>query len=113
MWLTHQPAATVPFYQAMDPDGRHARCADLLFGLGEVVGLGERHKGAAETIEALRLHRVAIEEYDWYVRMKRDYPMTTSGFGLGVERFLAWTLGHSDIRDIHLFSRLRGIESKP
>jgi asparaginyl-tRNA synthetase len=113
VWLTNMPADSVPFYQAVETGSGYALCADLLFGPGEVVGLGERHVGAAQTLAALRRQGVATDEYEWYLRMKHEYPLVTSGFGLGLERYLAWVLRHDDIRDIHLFSRLRGIESRP
>ncbi|WP_140875089.1 asparagine synthetase A [Myxococcus xanthus] len=113
VWLTHLPSQVVPFYQAVMADGEYALCADLLFGLGEVVGCGERHLGYAETMAALRTHQVDPNDYDWYLRMKREYPLRTAGFGLGLERYLAWVLRHDDVRDIHLITRLKGYDSIP
>ncbi|MEV0008969.1 asparagine synthetase A [Streptomyces sp. NPDC051840] len=108
VWLTDLPKMTVPFYQADRPDGT-ARCADLLFGTGEVVGCGERHVTMQDTVRALNEHQVAVSDYDWYVRMKELAPMRTAGFGLGLERFLMWALDHEDIRDLHVMPRLRGV----
>jgi asparaginyl-tRNA synthetase len=113
VWLTHQPANAVPFYQAVEENGEYALCADLLFGVGEVVGLGERHTNAAAVVKALEQHHVEPATYAWYVRMKQRYPLNTAGFGVGLERYLMWVLGHDDIRDIHLISRLKGITSAP
>ncbi len=113
VWVTHFPWMSVPFYQAKDKSGKYAKCADLLFGIGEVVGCGERHVGHDETLDALNLHEVDPKEYDWYLRMKREFPMKTSGFGLGVERFLLWVLKHEDIRDIPIMSRLKNIDYAP
>jgi asparaginyl-tRNA synthetase len=111
VWLTHLPAISVPFYQALDPGKKYALCADLLMGIGEVVGAGERHSNAEETMAALQAHKIDPSGYDWYLRMKRDYPMRTAGFGLGIERFLLWLLNHDDIRDVSLISRIKGFES--
>ncbi|OKI02726.1 hypothetical protein A6A06_16165 [Streptomyces sp. CB02923] len=108
VWVTHMPALAVPFYQAGDDDGT-ARCADLLFGLGEVVGCGERHATKEATLRALDEHHVAPDKYDWYLHMKDAAPMRTAGFGLGLERFLAWVLQHDDVRDLHVMPRLKGV----
>jgi asparaginyl-tRNA synthetase len=113
VWLTNPPATSVPFYQAKDGSGENALCADLLFGIGEVVGCGQRHFGYKETIDALEEHEVDESEYEWYLKMKKNYPMQTSGFGLGIERFLMWILRHEDIRDIPLFNRLKGFNDAP
>jgi aspartyl/asparaginyl-tRNA synthetase len=107
VWLTHPPHLSVPFYQAVESDGT-ARCADLLMGIGEVVGCGERHATRTETEVALALHGVAASEYEWYLRMKESAPLTTAGFGLGLERFLLWAIDHDDIRDLHVMPRLKG-----
>ncbi|MEV7780022.1 amino acid--tRNA ligase-related protein [Kitasatospora sp. NPDC088351] len=107
LWVTHFDHLTVPFYQAFgDSEGRTARNADLLFGIGEVVGSGERHTGGEEVRKALAMHNVPEHDYAWYVDMKEQMPLRTSGFGMGVERFLMWVLNHDDIRDIPLVSRV-------
>jgi asparaginyl-tRNA synthetase len=107
VWVTHLDHLSVPFYQAFG-DGRQqtASCADLFFGMGEIVGSGERHRTGAEVREALALHAVPETEYAWYVSLKEDFPLRTAGFGMGVERFLMWVVGHDDIRDIPLISRV-------
>ncbi|UJW30529.1 asparagine ligase [Saccharothrix sp. AJ9571] len=106
VWVTHFDHLSVPFYQAFDGDGTElAKNADLLFGMGETVGAGERHITAEQTRLALEKHHVAAGQYDWYLRVKAEFPMLTSGFGLGVERFLMWVLRHDDIRDIPLVER--------
>lgn len=114
LWLTHMDHLSVPFYQAFaDPENTKARNADLLFGIGEVVGSGERHATAESLIEALKLHGVPPQDYDWYVELRERYPLQTSGFGMGVERFLLWVLRHDDIRDIPLLLRFNGQDIRP
>ena len=98
----------IPDLRPTNPEGT-ARCADLLLGSGEVVGCGERHTTAADTRRALLAHRVDPKAYEWYLRMKAIKPMRTSGFGLGMERFLMWALRHDDIRDLHVMPRLKGV----
>lgn len=111
VWLTDFDANVVPFYQASE--GGYAKNADLLMGIGETVGAGQRHRNAGEVLAALAAHRVAPESYGWYVRMKELYPMQTSGFGMGMERFLLWVLKHNDIRDCQIISRLDGSGMAP
>ncbi|MFK7824920.1 MAG: asparagine synthetase A [Oligoflexales bacterium] len=113
VWLSHPRHNSVPFYQGWSEDRKSALSADLLLGLGEVVGCGERHTSYQDTYESLKSHGVNHEEYDWYLRLKREFPLKTAGFGLGIERFLAWVLKHNDIRDLALFNRLKGIKSAP
>jgi len=114
IWVTHHDELAVPFFQASDigADARRiAQNADLLFGIGEIVGAGERHETAADVLSALERHQVSEEvqrSYDWYVEMRRIAPLKTSGFGLGIERFLLWLLNHDDIRDVQLFARENG-----
>jgi len=101
------PRAGLADYQASaDPEGRTAKNADLYFGMGEVVGSGERHTEVESLRKSMALHGVKEAEYDWYLRMRQVAPLRTSGFGMGVERFLMWVLGHGDIRDLTLISRV-------
>jgi len=113
VWLTHFPHKAVPFYQARDVVSGNALCADLLMGIGETVGCGERHTQYREVLSSLKDHQVNPADYDWYMQMKRVRPLQTAGFGLGIERFLLWVLKHRDIRDIPLFKRLKGQPCHP
>lgn len=107
VWVTNFDHLAVPFYQAFSDDSqRYASNADLFFGIGEVVGSGQRHTTGDELRKALAMHGTPERDYAWYVQMKEEFPMTTSGFGMGVERFLLWVLKHDDIRDIPLVSRV-------
>lgn len=107
VWVTHFDHVSVAFYQAFaDGSQSQAANADLFFGIGEVVGSGQRHSTGEQVRKALALHEVPEAEYAWYVRMKDQMPMVTSGFGLGMERFLLWAFSHDDIRDMPLVSRI-------
>lgn len=114
VWVTNYDHLSVPFYQAFDQNDIHkAMNADLLFGIGEVVGLGQRHENYFEVQKALRMHQVSEKEYLWYSNLKKQYPMKTSGFGMGIERFILWILKHDDIRDCQLLPRFNGINFLP
>lgn len=111
VWLTNMDKRIVPFYQAVAEDQQHALCADLLFGIGEVVGAGQRHLRAESVEQALKEHGVDEDAYRWYIEMRKQYPMQTSGFGLGTERFILWLLQHDDIRDCQLLPRFNRLTS--
>lgn len=113
VWLTHFDHLAVPFYQAFDSTKTKAMNADLLFGIGEVVGAGERHQNMEQIEEALKLHEVDGCEYEWYMQMKAEKPLQTAGFGLGIERFLLWVLKHDDIRDCQILPRFNGVNCVP
>ncbi len=113
VWLTDLPAVGVPFYQADAEEKGYSKCADLLMGIGEVVGSGQRHKTAEQTMGAIKFRNVDPSTYAWYLRMKKEYPMQTSGFGIGLERLLLWILGHDDIRDTQILVRQKGLLSIP
>jgi asparaginyl-tRNA synthetase len=115
VWVTHFDEMAVPFYQACDetPLGRRARNADLLLGRHEALGAGERHQHVDDLLEALDRHGVDPEPYGWYVDLRERQPLRTSGFGLGVERFLMWALDHDDIRDLQLLLRSHGEDLRP
>lgn len=106
VWVTHFDHLGVPFYQAFIDDELVAVNADLLCGVGELVGAGQRHVTGDQVRRAMACHEVLESDYAWYVRMKDEVPMLTSGFGLGFERFMVWVLRHDDIRDIPLVSRI-------
>ncbi|MDO4611964.1 MAG: asparagine synthetase A [Candidatus Saccharibacteria bacterium] len=106
LWITHYDKNAVPFYQKTDEKyNGQAKNADLLLGIGETVGCGERNSTAKEVIESLRERQISPGEYQWYIELREKYPLQTSGFGLGIERFLLFILGHDDIRDAQVIRR--------
>lgn len=113
VWLTHFDHASVPFYQAYDETGTRALSADLLLGPGEIVGCGERHVNGAQVTDALKRHEVPERDYQWYVDLKNVHPLWTSGFGMGVERFVMWLMQCTDIRRIQLAERYNGQRTAP
>lgn len=109
VWVTNYDELAVPFYQKLDTEIKGTtRNADLLMGIGETVGCGERHEGAEELLKALERHEVSPKEYEWYIEMKKQFPMQTSGFGMGIERFLMWVLKCNDIRNMQICLRFNG-----
>ncbi len=122
MWLCSYDRDTVPFYQKPDPTSPSKVInADLLFAPiisggfgGEIVGSGQRQNIPEEILESLGRQQIGIEPYEWYINL-RKYPnyKITSGFGLGIERFITWALGYSDIKDVIHYPRLKNIKTFP
>ncbi|XP_067228649.1 uncharacterized protein si:ch211-256m1.8 [Chanodichthys erythropterus] len=115
VWLTEMDHLGVPFYQAyIEGSGRSkAKAADLLLGLGETVGLGERHSTPEMVREALQHHAVPEDSYKWYINMRQVIPLLTSGWGMGTERYLCWLLQHNDVRDMQIIPRLKAKKFMP
>ncbi len=106
IWISNFDHLSIPFYQAFEENNtKVAKAADLLMGMGETIGLGERHTTGSDVIKALDIHGISHEEYKWYIELKEKFPLKTSGYGLGVERFICWLLQHDDIQDCQLFLR--------
>jgi beta-aspartyl-peptidase (threonine type) len=114
VWLTGMDHLSVPFYQAYTDETRSkARCADLLLGNGEVLGLGERHLSSDLVRAALRQHQVLKESYVWYMEMRDIQRIQTTDWGMGLERFLAWAFQWTDIRDLAIVPRIKGTGFAP
>lgn len=113
VWLTHHDFKSVPFYQARDVTGKYTLNADLLFGIGEVVGCGERHENYLDVIKSMEELQVNPESYEWYCYMKKNYPLKSAGFGMGMERFLLFVLNQNDIRDMQIIPRLNNTICNP
>lgn len=109
VWITNYDILAVPFYQQFDNDlAGTTKNADLLFGIGETVGCGERHQNDVDLLKSLQLHEVDKDEYECYIKLKEKYPLQTAGFGMGIERYLMWVLKASDIRNMQICLRFNG-----
>ncbi|XP_013386169.1 uncharacterized protein LOC106155739 [Lingula anatina] len=114
VWLTEMDHMSVPFYQCYtDKSRRKGMTADLLMGVGETLGLGERHVTATEVGQALEHHTIHPKPYEWYMEMRNVKPLKTSGWGMGSERYLCWLLNHDDVRDLHIIPRNKGKQYLP
>ncbi|MCR4278536.1 MAG: hypothetical protein NUV81_01385, partial [bacterium] len=75
---------------------------------------GQRQDNYQEMVDSLTRQNIYLEPYEWYMNLRKlpDYK-TTSGFGLGIERFITWILCRDDIKDAILYPRLKDIETYP
>ena len=122
IWVKYYDRDRVAFYQKpMLNDHNKVLNADLLFPPmvsgkfgGEIVGSGQRQNKSEEIYESLKRQGISPDPYEWYINLRRmsNY-RTTSGFGLGIERFITWALAKDDIKDVILYPRLKNIITFP
>lgn len=103
------PSAVKAFYMEPWP-GRPEVCksVDLLApeGYGEIIGGSERMSDPAVLLEAIHRHELPPEHYQWYIELRQFGSVPHSGFGLGLERTVAWVCGLSHIRETTAFPRM-------
>ncbi len=122
LWIKNYDRDRVPFYQKPDPnDSSKVINADLIFPPlingafgGEILGCGQRQDDVTEIIDSLERQGIKSEPYEWYIDLRKlPHYNTTSGFGLGIERFITWALCRDNIRDVIIYPRLKNIVTYP
>ncbi len=108
--LVHRyPHEVKSFYMKRDPaDPRKALCVDVLGseGVGEIIG-GSQREEDYETLKARILEsQLPLEAYEWYLDLRRYGSVPHSGFGLGLERTVAWLAGVEHVREASPFPRM-------
>jgi asparaginyl-tRNA synthetase len=103
------PAAMKAFYMATDPDRPELSLSfDMIApeGYGEIIGGGERLANYETLLERLRQHGLPQESFEWYLDLRRYGSVPHAGFGLGLERTVAWICGTEHIREVIPFPRM-------
>jgi asparaginyl-tRNA synthetase len=103
------PLECKAFYMKTDPDKpKLALCMDVLApeGYGEIVGGGQREDNLIELEAKIREHQLPMEAFKWYLDLRRYGSVPHAGFGLGIERTVAWICGRSHLREAIPFPRL-------
>ncbi|PIO05684.1 asparagine--tRNA ligase [Candidatus Woesearchaeota archaeon CG08_land_8_20_14_0_20_43_7] len=106
--VTHYPKETMAFYKPSDPNNpKEALCMDMLApdGYGEIIGGSVRDTDLDSLKKALEKEGEKLERYEWYLDLRRYGSVPHSGFGLGVERVVAWMCGIDNIKDAIPFPR--------
>ena len=117
VFLHHMPAQIKAFYfkqsdQVGGPgvpgNGKYALGCDLIApdGYGEIIGGGQREESAEVLERRIREHGLQIDDYGWYLDLRRFGSVPHSGFGMGVERMVAWITGVSHVRETIPFPRM-------
>ena len=108
-FVTHFPKGIKAFYHKPDPENPEVTLsADLLApeGYGEITGGGQRIHDLNELLKRMEEENLNPKDYGWYVDLRRYGSVPHSGFGLGVERVIAWMCKLEHIRDAIAFPRL-------
>jgi asparaginyl-tRNA synthetase len=106
--VTNYPLEIMAFYKPKDAkDPRTALCFDMLApeGYGEIIGGSQRSTDIAAMTERLEQMGERVENYQWYFDLRRYGSVPHSGYGLGVERLVAWICKAENIKDTISFPR--------
>lgn len=108
--LVHRyPVECKAFYMKADPDSPgHALCVDMLApeGYGEIIGGGQREDDLATLEAKIAAHGLPREAFSWYLDLRRYGSVPHAGFGMGIERMVAWVCGLHHVRETIPFPRM-------
>ncbi|WP_010631171.1 asparagine--tRNA ligase [Sporolactobacillus vineae] len=109
VFVTEYPAKAKAFYMKPDPDREEVvLCADLLApeGYGEIIGGSQRIDDLELMKKRYEQYHLNDPSYKWYLELRQYGSVPHSGFGLGLERAIAWICGLEHIREAIPFPRL-------
>ncbi|HSO57451.1 MAG TPA: asparagine--tRNA ligase [Paenisporosarcina sp.] len=109
VFITHYPIGIKPFYMQPHPERDDVvLCADLIApeGYGEIIGGSERVHDYDLLKQRLDEHGLDQKAYAWYLELRKQGSVPHSGFGLGLERTVAWISGAEHVREAIPFPRL-------
>ncbi|MHD0397688.1 asparagine--tRNA ligase [Staphylococcus simulans] len=109
VFITNYPTKIKPFYMQPNPDNEDTvLCADLIApeGYGEIIGGSERINDLELLESRIEEHGLDKESYEYYLDLRRYGSVPHSGFGLGLERTVAWLSGVEHVRETAPFPRL-------
>lgn len=108
-FIQFYPASVKAFYmKRLESSPDLAKCADLLApeGYGEIIGGSERETDYQILLTSLKKHNLSDKDFSWYLDLRRYGSVTHSGFGIGLERLVAWLCGLNHVRETIPFPRL-------
>jgi asparaginyl-tRNA synthetase len=107
--VTHYPAAVKAFYMKPDPqEPDKALCVDVLApeGYGEIIGGGQRLDDLELLRQRIREHNLPEAAFEWYLDLRRYGSVPHGGFGMGVERCVAWICKLDHVRETIPYPRM-------
>jgi asparaginyl-tRNA synthetase len=107
--VTRYPASIKAFYMQPDPvDSGLALCLDVLApeGYGEIIGGSQRIHDHDLLLARLREHDLPLDVFQWYLDVRKYGAFPHSGFGMGLERFVAWMCGAAHLRECIPYPRM-------
>ena len=111
VFVHHYPAAIKAFYMKQDPENpEKSLSCDLIApeGYGEIIGGGQREDSLDLLVKKIEEHKLNIKDFEWFLDLRRYGSFPHSGFGLGLERTVAWICGIQHVRETIPFPRLYG-----
>ena len=107
--ITNYPRSIKPFYMRDNDDQRTVAAMDVLVpGIGEIIGGSQREERLDKLEEKMQALGDTVEDYWWYLDLRRFGTVPHAGFGLGFERLLMLLTGTGNIRDVLPFPRTPG-----
>jgi asparaginyl-tRNA synthetase len=107
--VTGYPKEIKAFYMKLNEDGKTVRAMDVLVPrLGEIIGGSQREEDLAKLEHRITALGMNVEDYRWYLDLRRYGTVVHSGFGLGFERLVQYVTGMGNIRDVIPFPRTVG-----
>jgi asparaginyl-tRNA synthetase len=103
------PADVKAFYMEPDPaDARYALCVDVLApeGYGEIIGGSQRVSSFELLKSRIEQHNLPLEAFQWYLDLRRYGSVPHAGFGMGIERVVAWVCALDHVRETIPFPRM-------
>lgn len=106
VFVTDYPKDIKAFYMKLNEDAKTVRAVDLLApGIGEIVGGSQREEDYDKLVKIMKGKGLNIDNYEWYLDLRKYGSVPHSGFGLGFERMLMYVTGVENIRDVLPFPR--------
>lgn len=105
------PKEVKAFYmKRLETDDNYVKGVDVLApeGFGEIVGGAERETDKELLIQRIKDHKLPMEEFEWYIDLRRYGSVPHAGFGLGLERLVAWICSLHHVRETIPFARSYG-----
>ncbi|MCS1351195.1 asparagine--tRNA ligase [Mechercharimyces sp. CAU 1602] len=109
VFITHYPTELKSFYMKPDPQRPEVvLCADLIApeGYGEIIGGSQRIDDPALLEQRFAEHKLSTDVYQWYLDLRKYGSVPHSGFGIGLERTVAWICGLEHVREAIPFPRM-------
>jgi asparaginyl-tRNA synthetase len=109
VFVMNYPKEAKAFYMKENPaDPRTVLCDDCLApeGYGEIIGGSQREDDYDKLVRRIKAEGLPLEAYDWYLALRKYGTFVHSGFGLGLERTVAWICGLQHIREVSAFPRM-------
>ena len=109
VFVMNYPKEAKAFYMKENPDDpRTVLCDDLLApeGYGEIIGGSQREDDHDKLLHRIREEKLPEDAYGWYLDLRKYGTFPHSGFGIGLERTVAWICGTSHIREVIAFPRM-------